>query len=113
MYLIVSHLEKITGYMTSHFLHYANNLFQELPHVRLMRKTVWLIREINCVFIYAASDKYCVENVCYGSLYLGCDRPERIRLNMDMVLHPGFNLTTDQSRPLLLRQRSKLAKVCF
>ena len=49
----------------------------------------------------------------YGSLYLGCDRPERIRLNMDMVLHPGFDLTTDQSRPLLLRQRSKLAKVCF
>ena len=71
MYLIVSHLEKITGYMTSHFLHYANNFFQELPHVRLMRKTVWLIREINCVFIYAASDKYCVENVWLWFSLLG------------------------------------------
>ena len=66
-----SHLGKITGYMTSHFLHYANNLFQELSHVRLTRKTVWLIREINCVFINAASDKYCVENVWLWFSLLG------------------------------------------
>jgi len=40
------------------------------------------------------------------------NRPEKVRLDMDMVLHQGFVLTTDQSqsRPPFQRQRSKLAK---
>lgn len=64
----------------------------------------------------------------YGDVYLdrlfemnlqlfflpGMNRPEKVRLDMDMVLHQGFVLTTDQSqsRPPFQRQRSKLAKVC-
>ena len=41
-------------------------------------------------------------------------RPEKVRMGVDIVLHPGFSLSTsnsEQSRPPLRRQRSKMAKV--
>lgn len=38
-------------------------------------------------------------------------RPERVRMGMDIVLHSGFTLTSDPSRPVFQRQRSKFTKV--
>ena len=38
-------------------------------------------------------------------------RPERVRMGMDIVLHSGFSLTSDSSRPVFQRQRSKFTKV--
>ena len=37
--------------------------------------------------------------------------PERVRCGVDIVLHPGFTLTGSSSRPLLMRQQSKMTKV--
>ena len=37
-------------------------------------------------------------------------RPERVRLGTDMVLTPGFSLTSREGRPVLQRQRSRLTK---
>ena len=38
--------------------------------------------------------------------------PERVRCGIDIVLHPGFSLT-GSSRPMLMRQQSKMTKVAI
>lgn len=40
-------------------------------------------------------------------------RPEKIRMGVDVVLHPGFSFSSDpgHSRPTLSRQRSRITKV--
>ena len=32
-------------------------------------------------------------------------------MGTDIILHPGFKVSVDTSRPVLMRQRSKLTKV--
>lgn len=66
---------------------------------------VWVPFSALCVF-KALRTMNCVPE---PSMY----RPEKIRMGVDVVLHPGFSFSTDpgHSRPTLSRQRSRITKV--